>query len=55
LLQRYPQRLKPHGAEPVDVPDDRAPLALEQVTQRPRHPVVITGAGAGGAVPGQGE
>jgi hypothetical protein len=21
LLQRYPQRLQPHGAEPVDVPD----------------------------------
>ena len=30
LLQRYPQRLKPRGAEPVDVPDDQAPLALKQ-------------------------
>ena len=33
------------GAEPAGVPDDQAPLALEQVARRPRHPVVITGAG----------
>ena len=45
LLQRYPQRLKPQGAEPVDVADDQAPLALKQFAERPRHPVVITGFG----------
>jgi hypothetical protein len=45
LFQRYPQRLKPQGAEPVDVPDDQAPLALEQFAERPHHPVVIAGAG----------
>jgi hypothetical protein len=45
LLQRYPQRLKPHGAEPVDMPDDQAPLALGQFAEGPCHPAMITGLG----------
>ena len=45
LLQRYPQRLKPRAAEPVDVPDDQAPLALKQFAERRHHRVVITGFG----------
>src|ERR1039458_587780 len=45
LLQRYPQRMQPQDAEPVDVPDDQAPLPLEQFTETPQHPVVVTGIG----------
>ena len=45
LFQRYPQRLQPRDAEPVDVPEDQATLALEQFAEHPHHPVVITGLG----------
>ena len=54
LLQRDPQRTQPHRAEAVDVPDDQAPLALEQFAERPHQPLVVSCVGGVQHVQGTG-
>src|ERR1019366_10331188 len=44
-LQRSPQCVPPPRAEPVDVPDDQASLAVVQFRAGLRWPVVIAGVG----------